>query len=276
MTRVIKVGGRVQQDPCLASAIADQWDFGARQLVLVHGGGDAVTELQKAFGIEAQFVGGRRVTSAKDMDFVRMALSGLANKQLVSMLTAASVAAVGISGEDDGLLGAIPMDADRFGHVGVVSTVRPHLLLTLIGAGRLPVVSPVSRNLSDTLGPALNVNGDDAAAVIAIAMAAAELLLISDVSGVLVDGAVLPELSASDARALIADGTAAKGMAAKLEAAIMALEGGVPCVRIGDISLISGATQGTTLRLAEPAGDARRAARAVQSDQSVVVNGAMQ
>lgn len=275
MTRVIKVGGRVQQDPCLASAIADQWQFGAHPLVIVHGGGDTVTELQKAFGIEAQFVGGRRLTSARDMDLVRMALSGLANKQLVAMLTAASVAAVGISGEDDGLIGAVPMDAERLGYVGEVSTVRPGILLSLISTGRLPVVSPVSRNVSETLGPALNVNGDDAAAVIAIAVAASELLLISDVPGVLVDGAVMTSLSASDARALIADGTAAKGMAAKLEAAIVALEGGVPVVRIGDISMMSGATTGTSVSLT-PAVPAQGSARAAVSDQSVAVNGAMQ
>ena len=93
MTRVIKVGGRPQSDPSLASALA-----AARRddtaLVLVHGGGDEVSALQKAFGLTATFVGGRRVTTEKDVDLVRMALSGSANKRLVATLVGEGIDAV--------------------------------------------------------------------------------------------------------------------------------------------------------------------------------------
>lgn len=247
MTRVIKLGGRVQQDASLAATIARLWDQGSHPVVVIHGGGDAVTSLQKAHGVEARFDGGRRVTGALDMDLVRMALSGLANKQLVSALISEGVNAVGISGEDDALFGASPLDAERFGHVGEVTTVRPSIVHALLAARFLPVISPVSRNISATLGAALNVNGDDAAAVLAIALDAAELLLIADVPGVLIDGKLAATLSAGDARDLIARNIAINGMAAKLEAALVAVHGGVPRVRIGDLSMLDDDASGTTV-----------------------------
>lgn len=221
-------------------------------MVIVHGGGDAVTRLQKAFGIEARFDGGRRITTEQDVELVRMALSGVANKQLVSSLVSEGVRAVGISGEDDGLFGATPKDPERLGYVGDVTTVRPSLIHELLGAGLLPVISPVSRNSTSTLGPALNVNGDDAAAVLAIALDAGELLLVSDVPGVLIDGEVVGSLTSDRARALIAGGTAVQGMAAKLEAAIVALDGGVPRVRICDLSGMSDFSRGTTMTVSAP------------------------
>ena len=112
----------------------------------------------------------------------------------------------------------------------------------------MPVISPVSRDASGTLGAALNVNGDDAAAAIAAALGAAELLLVADVPGVMRDGAVIPSLTPDAARALIADGIAAGGMQAKLQAALSALAGGVPQVRISDLVAIDDPDRGTVLR----------------------------
>jgi len=249
VTRVIKVGGRVQRDESLAAVISEQWSHGARPLVLVHGGGDAVTRLQRAFGTEARFVGGRRVTTSQDVDIVRMALSGVANKQLVAALVSQGVSAVGISGEDADLIGATPKNPELLGHVGEVITVRPAILHLLLGAGYLPVISPVSRNVGSTLGPALNVNGDDAAALVAIALEATELVMLSDIPGVLLDGVAAGSLSDEDARELIAGGIAKDGMAAKLEAAVVALEGGVARVRICDLAGVADVTRGTTLTL---------------------------
>ncbi|HEU4988899.1 MAG TPA: acetylglutamate kinase [Gemmatimonadaceae bacterium] len=249
MTRVVKVGGRVQSDPALPLEIAEAWDALSRSMVLVHGGGDEVTALQQAFGLTAEFVGGRRVTSARDMELVRMGLSGSANKRLVSALVHEGVRAVGISGEDASLIAATPVDPERLGHVGEAQRVNASLLLHLLDGGYLPVISPVSRNVGLELGPSLNVNADDAAAAIAVALEASELLLISDVPGILEDGRTLGALSAEQAAALVAGGTAAGGMAAKVNAALAALRGGVRTVRIGDLAAIADPARGTTITM---------------------------
>jgi len=247
-TRVIKIGGRPQNDPRLASAIASGWNAGAGGLVLVHGGGDEVTSLQAALGTTSAFVDGRRVTSARDIELVRMALSGSANKRLVAVLVGSGIDAVGLSGEDAALIGASPVDVDRLGYVGIPKTVNVAFLRHLLSGGYLPVVSPVSRDASATNGGALNVNGDDAAAAIAVAIRAVELLLVADVPGVMCDGKTIPELTPDDARRLLADGTAAGGMRAKLDAALRAIEGGVSRVRISDLAAIADQERGTTLR----------------------------
>jgi acetylglutamate kinase len=188
------------------------------------------------------------VTTAKDIDLVRMALSGSANKRLVATLVERGIDAVGLSGEDAGLIAAAPMDAQRLGHVGVPRTVNVAFLKHLLSGGYMPVISPVSRDASGTLGAALNVNGDDAAAAIAAALGAAELLLVADVPGVMRDGVVIPSLTPDAARALITDGVAAGGMQAKLQAALNALAGGVPQVRISDLVAIDDVDRGTVLR----------------------------
>ena len=95
MTRVLKIGGRPQADAALPALIAESWDALGGSMVIVHGGGDDISALQKAFGVTAQFVDGRRVTTAQDLDLVRMALSGTANKRLVSSLVREGVRAVG-------------------------------------------------------------------------------------------------------------------------------------------------------------------------------------
>lgn len=250
MTRVLKVGGRPQSDPSLGPLIAEAWDALSGAMVLVHGGGDEVSALQKTMGVVAQFVDGRRVTSAQDLELVRMALSGTANKRLVSSLVREGVRAVGLSGEDASLIAATPSDAGRLGHVGTPQRINSSLLLHLIDGGYLPVVSPVSRNIGHELGPALNVNADDAAAAIAVAIEAEELLIVSDVPGVLVDNETAESLTVAEATGLIHDGVASGGMRAKLTAAIAAVQGNVPLVRISDLRGISDRSLGTRLQKA--------------------------
>ena len=245
--RVIKVGGRPQLDPALPAALAAAHRAAPGSLVVVHGGGDEVSTLQKLYGVVAQFSGGRRVTSAIDLDIIRMALSGSANKRLVAALNDAAVPALGLSGEDAALLLATPADRAKFGFVGTPSTVNVALLRHLTSGGYLPVLSPVSRSDDPAAGATLNVNGDDAASAIAVALAADELLLVSDVEGVRVDGAAVTRLDVDEAQRLVEDGTAAGGMAAKLQAAMAALEGGVGRVRISDIAAIGQHDRGTVL-----------------------------
>ena len=244
---VVKVGGRVQDDPTLPDALARAWRAAPGAMCVVHGGGDAVSALQRAMGVEPRFVAGRRVTSAPDLELVRMAVSGAANKQLVARLVDAGVPALGLSGEDAGLLGARAIDAERFGHVGAVEVVQHVFLRHLLAGGLMPVLSPLARDLDGTNGSPLNVNADDAAAAVAVALEASELLLVSDVDGVLLDGAPVRALDADRAMSAIASGSAHGGMAAKIEAALRALEAGVTVVRIGGMGMLSGASPGTVL-----------------------------
>jgi len=244
---LVKLGGRVQQDPALPAAIARLCLERSGAVCVVHGGGDEVSALQRAMGLEPRFVGGRRVTGPQDLELVRMALSGTSNKRVVGALVGAGVAAVGVSGEDAALLVAEVADP-ALGRVGRVTRVEVRLLETLLAAGFVPVVSPLAR---DAAGEgALNVNGDDAAAALAAALGADEVLFLADVPGVLVAGAVVPSLDRAAARALVADGVAAGGMAAKLDAALAALAAGVPRARIGGLDALRDPASGTLVSLA--------------------------
>jgi len=249
VTRVVKLGGRVQTDPTLPGVLAASWAASA-SLVVVHGGGDEVSALQKAFGRVSQFVNGKRVTAVEDLDLLRMALSGSANQRLVAAMVGAGIPAVGISGEDAGMLQAVAESRDTMGEVGTPSEVNATLVQHLLVGGFCPVVSPLARDRDSNGAGVLNVNGDDAAAAIAVALQARELLLVSDVDGVLVDGVAMTQLDADGARDLVRSGVARGGMAAKLEAALGALARGVARVRIGAVSALTDETRGTIITLA--------------------------
>jgi acetylglutamate kinase len=176
-----------------------------------------------------------------------MVLSGTANKRLVSVFCAAGVRAVGISGEDGGLLRAHVVDGAPLGCVGERASADASLLQDLLASGWVPIISPLAQNADDPASGGLNVNGDDAAAAIAIAIGATELVFVADVAGVLVDGVSAPTLSTADARELIRGGVATGGMAAKLEAGCAALERGVMRVRITDLQGLAADSCGTTL-----------------------------
>jgi len=202
--------------------------------------------MQRALGKEASFVGGRRVTSRGDLELLRMVLSGTVNKRLVNSLVAAGAPAVGLSGEDDALIGAEIIDAVSLGFAGRPTAINVQLLRTLLSAGYMPVISPVAYDATSGKGGTLNVNGDDAASAIAAALEADELLLIADVEGVRgAGGEVVPALSIESARELIASGVATGGMAAKLESAHAALAAGVDRVRICDLAGLVDSKRGT-------------------------------
>lgn len=249
MKRVVKIGGRAQSADALAPSIASAWNESGA-MCIVHGGGDEISALQRKLGGEPRFAGGRRVTTAGDLDIIRMVLSGVVNKRLVSQLNAAGAPAIGISGEDAALISAQPLGIPEFGFVGMPVSINTSLIETLWLAGLLPVVSPLASS-AETPGTALNVNGDDAAAALAVALGADELLLVADVEGVLDSaGRVIDELDMDEARSLIASGVAAGGMAAKLEAAHAALAGGVQSVRIADLAALEDSERGTFITLA--------------------------
>ncbi len=247
MTRVVKLGGRVQSDAALPSALATAWRASVGGLVVVHGGGDELTTLMRQLGSEPTFVGGRRVTSAQDLDLVRMVLSGSANKRLVARLSSGGLRAVGISGEDGGLLSATVAPGAPLGRVGEHITAQPTLIQDLLATGWLPVISPLGVDADSMDHAPLNLNGDDAATAIAIGVQAAELLLVADVPGVLVDGVPVPSLLYDDALDLMERGVASAGMAAKLQAGYHALTHGVVRVRIGDLTSLTNPASGTVL-----------------------------
>ncbi|MDQ2765974.1 MAG: acetylglutamate kinase [Gemmatimonadota bacterium] len=247
MMRVIKIGGRVQRDARLAGALATLWRQAPGTLCVVHGGGETISTLQRQLGGAPRFVDGRRVTTNGDIEVLRMTLSGVANKLLVNSLSAKGIEAVGISGEDGALLVARALDAEVLGKVGRVVEVNDALLRTLLGGGYLPIVSPVSCDGEAENGGALNVNADDAAAAIAASLEADELVLVSDVSGVIVGGVAAATLSAGEAEWAVESGIATEGMATKLRAALDALRRGVPQVRIGGLDALLDPTLGTTL-----------------------------
>jgi acetylglutamate kinase len=247
--RVVKLGGRVQSDPALPGLLASAWRA-SPTLVIVHGGGDEVSALQKAFGRESQFIDGKRVTAIEDLDLLRMALSGSANQRLVATLVGVGVPAVGVSGEDAGMVRAVNDVRETMGEVGTPSDVDPSLLRHLLAGGFCPVVSPLARDADSLTNGVLNVNGDDTAAALAVALHAAELLLVSDVEGVLIDGVVVKQLDADAAREAVRRGVARGGMAAKLDAALGALTRGVARVRIGAVSALTDDTRGTVITLA--------------------------
>jgi acetylglutamate kinase len=246
---VVKLGGRVQSDAALVPAIAEMWRRTPGEMCIVHGGGDEISALQRTLGREPSFVNGRRITSSDDIDLVRMVLSGSANKRLVSSLGAAGVQAVGISGEDGGLVSAEPIDIRSFGRSGKPVSASVDLLTTLLSAGFLPVISPVATDVTSERGEALNVNGDDTAAVIAAAMRA-ELWLVADVEGVLdANRELMKSIDPTQMESLVSDGTVNSGMRAKLEAGFDALAAGAVFVRIAGLDALTGKEMGTLLSL---------------------------
>ena len=247
-TRVVKLGGNELDRPDWLAACARAL-VRLDPVVVVHGGGRAVSALSRRLGLPVEKRDGRRVTTPEVAEVVELVMAGPVNRQVVTALRAAGLDAVGLSGVDGGLLAAQPAPGG-LGHVGEIAGVRVALLESFLLAGLTPVIAPMAPHVSGAAGPPLNVNADDAAAAIAAALGAAELLLVSDVPGVEVDGAVRPALEAGDVETLIELGVAADGMAAKLRAATAALRGGARAVRIGDLRLLDDARAGTRISLA--------------------------
>jgi acetylglutamate kinase len=187
-----------------------------------------------------------------------MVLGGPVNRLLVSALRDAGLDAIGLSGIDGGLLTAQAVSTESgLGEVGNIEAVRASLLQSLLLAGLTPVIAPVAPSLAAPARP-LNINADQAAAAVASAIGARELLFVSDIPGVTVDGVAQPTLSVTEVESFIELGVASGGMAAKLRAAAQALAGGVAVVRVGDLDMFRQTTAGTRL-FAAPASAAQPA-----------------
>jgi acetylglutamate kinase len=236
---VIKIGGNDLDTPGFIETLAQTVAALTQQTpcILVHGGGRAVTSLQRKLGLEAVYVNGQRVTDEASLEVVEMMLSGRVNKQLTLALLRAGVDAQGMSGVDRGLLQVEPWSPD-LGRVGRIVRVRADVLLDLCAQGVVPVVSPIS------MGPegSYNVNADHAAGAIAAALHAAHATFLTNVPGVKIGETVAPYLSVAEVQDLIAREIITGGMIPKVSAALDALTSGVQKVIITDLAGLKAGT----------------------------------
>jgi acetylglutamate kinase len=229
---VLKVGGNefslAGTMESLARVIAAQQNSYA--CVLVHGGGRAVSDMLRKMRIEPKFVDGQRVTDAQTLEVAEMVLSGSINKDLVFELVAAGLDALGLSGVDRGLLRVVPW-GKNMGRVGRIVEVRAQVLRGLCLQNIVPVISPISAGADGKY----NVNADHAAAMIAGALQASEMVLLTDVSGVLIDENIVTQLHAQEIPAFIQNGTIKDGMIPKVNACVDALASGTQVARITNL-----------------------------------------
>jgi acetylglutamate kinase len=256
-TMVIKYGGNAMVNDELRRAFAEDVVFlhhvGIHPVV-VHGGGPQINAMLSRLGIESEFKGGLRVTTPEAMDVVRMVLTGQVGRELVGLINSHGPYAVGMSGEDGGLLRAVRagtvVDGEEvdLGLVGEVVGVNPAGILDIVAAGRIPVISTVAPEVVDdgahgagthqaqTTGQVLNVNADTAAAALAGALGASKLVILTDVEGLYANwpdrSSLISSLTASELRGLLPG--LESGMIPKMEACLKAVEGGVERAHIVD------------------------------------------
>ena len=203
-------------------------------MVVVHGGGPQIGDLMARLGKVPEFVDGLRVTDAETLDIARMVLVGKVNRDIVSALNLHGTPAVGVSGEDAGLLRARARSAE-LGFVGDIDEVRPAILERLLNEEIVPVVATIG---ADDHGQAFNINADTAAGAIATALRAEKLVYLTDVEGLWGragdPGSVLSTASVEQAEAMIEAGTVTAGMVPKIDSCVRAVRAGVGHAHILD------------------------------------------
>jgi acetylglutamate kinase len=246
-TVVVKYGGHAMGQEAMAKSFARDivlMEQTAINPVVVHGGGPQIGDMLKRLGIKSEFAGGLRITDAATIEIVEMVLAGSINKQIVGFINEAGGKAVGLCGKDGNMVTARKISrtiADPgsaiekvvdLGFVGEPEKVDITVLAQILGRDLIPVLAPLATSAG---GVTYNVNADTFAGAIAGALKAKRLLLLTDVEGVLDKSkSLIRELSANDARALIADGTISGGMIPKVETCLYALDAGVEGVVILD------------------------------------------
>jgi acetylglutamate kinase len=229
-TIVVKLGGSTlgDHDTSLADCAALHRD--GRRLVIVHGGGAAVSDWLDRQSIAAEWVDGLRITTAASREVVIAVLGGLVNKTLVQQLNALGARAVGISGADAMLLTS-PASDRGLGYVGESPEADPTLLASLLDDAFLPVVAPLG--LTPDGSELLNINADAAAGAIAAAIGASQIVFLTDVPGILDgDGNLAAQLTPAESDRLRTDGVIQGGMLPKLAACERAAAAGVTALII--------------------------------------------
>ena len=226
---VIKLGGRAFETPGARHELAAALAVTPGPLVLVHGGGAEVSAWGERLGLKPRFHDGLRVTDEATLEVAAAVLAGLANKRLVAVLREAGLDAVGLSALDGGIVtAAFHPNAEHLGRVGYVRAIETGLVETLLARGSLPVLASIAA----LDGQLLNINADDFAAALAVALGARVLVLLSDTPGLKLAGERVAQLSSADLEGTLAHPDVQGGMRPKLEAARVALIAGVPRVHI--------------------------------------------
>jgi acetylglutamate kinase len=246
-TFVIKYGGHAMGDATLARKFAEDIvmlkQVGINPIV-VHGGGPQIGKMLERLKIQSSFVDGLRVTDSTTVEIVEMVLSGSINKQIVSEINAAGGIAVGISGKDGQLIEARKLrrsmrDPDSniekildLGFVGEPMRINPTLLQEFSESNIIPVIAPIGIGAA---GETFNINADTVAGAIAAALAAAKLMILTDVPGVLnKEKELISELTIREARKLLKDGVISGSMIPKIETCMHAIENDVEAAHILD------------------------------------------
>ncbi|MFO7947415.1 MAG: acetylglutamate kinase [Armatimonadota bacterium] len=232
-TVVVKYGGAAMTDPGLQRSVMKDLvllHYVGVRVVLVHGGGKAISAMMEKLGEEPEFVGGLRVTGASTMEIVQMVLVGSVGQQLVSLLNAEGGRAVSLSGKDANMIVACKKECPEgdLGYVGQVESIDTAAISCLTENGYIVCLAPVG------VGPdarSYNINADTVASAVAAKLGAEKLVLLTDVKGIMKDvddpDTLISSATLEQARTLLEDGTVAGGMIPKVEACIEAVEQGV-------------------------------------------------
>lgn len=236
-TVVIKYGGHAMLEPSLRDTFAKDvvlLKYIGLRPVIVHGGGPQIGTQLERLGIPENFVNGLRVTDDETMEIVEMVLGGTVNREIVGMVQRAGGRAAGLTGCDGSLLRVERklMNGQDIGRVGHVVEVDPSAMEAASESGFVPVIAPIGL---DSSGLTYNVNADEAAGAIAVALGAEKLVLLTDVEGVLdADGNRVSELSRKGALKYIDEQIIRGGMIPKVECCLNVLANGVPRAHIID------------------------------------------
>lgn len=240
-TIVIKYGGAAVDENGLDPAILEDimfMNYAGMRPVVVHGGGPYISEMMKRSGIEPKFIGGRRYTDARSLNIIERALATI-NGKIVKRLKEMGAKAFGISGRENNLIRVRKMKADvDLGYVGEVTSVDTTVVKRLIKDNIIPVIYPLGLGRDRHV---YNVNADDVASAIAVALKAEKFVLLTNIKGVLKDkndpGTLYNTLRASDAQKLIKRRVIAGGMIPKTLSCINAIKGGVKKAHILDAGI---------------------------------------
>ncbi|MCH5324801.1 MAG: acetylglutamate kinase [Eubacterium sp.] len=234
---VIKYGGNAMTNQKLKDAVMSDivlLSLCGMKIVLVHGGGPEINEMLKKTGKESKFVNGLRYTDEETIDIVQMVLCGKVNKDLVDLLSKSGGEAIGLCGLDDHMIEAEQLDP-QLGLVGEITKVNVKVINDVLEKGYIPVISTVA---SGADGKVYNINADTAAARIASEMKAENLILLTDIKGLLEDkdddNTLIRMVGLSEVPFLKKQGIISGGMIPKIDCCVEAVRRGVKKANIID------------------------------------------